>query len=324
MHKTSVNRSFTPIALLYIHAAPSAKPTIMKTVSIIGFLLYTALLLFSCKKNNPPPDPGNGGGSPIPLPSQKCYLSAVLNANGVTIRKLQLNSTQPYDVETDRFFSAAGVEREYYKYYNKEIQGNKLIFQEYHIMDGSNDYINGYYLYHINKANNLFLDSVEYFICTSGQCRAGGALTLSDYTRLASEVYAYNSNYKLQKKQYYDDRYQPNGHTTYSYNATGLLIKEEIYKADLTLSSSVEYVYSSSGKDFAFKGEPSQIEKLLFGYARSIQEYTTKIFSTATGASEIKWIINRYDDNSNMKGYLKSIAPESSPAITTAYTYTCE
>lgn len=296
----------------------------MRSAHIFYIVFIALVLAVSCKKNNAPPAPGNGNSSPIPLPSKKCYLSSVQNSNAVTIRKLQLNSNQQYSLESDHYYTSSGKEKEYYKYYNKEVQGNKFIYQEYHVLDGNNDYINGFYLYYINKANNLFLDSVETYICTSGTCKAGSTLNASDYERLASEIYFYNSNYKLQKKQYYNNKYQPDGYTTYSYSATGLLLKEETYKQDVTLSSSAEYIYPASNSDLAFKGEPAQVERLLFGYAKSIQEYTIKLFSTSTGSSEIKWIITRFDDNSDMKGYLKSTAPENYPTIITTYNYTCE
>ncbi|MCC6288875.1 MAG: hypothetical protein IT249_13415 [Chitinophagaceae bacterium] len=287
-------------------------------------LLAIASFIFSCKKNDSSPHNRDEDDLLIPLPSQKCHLSSVKNSNGTTIRHILLNKDKQYAIETDRYFSAAGKEQEYYRYYNKEESGNKYIFQEYHIWDGNNDYINGYYKYHINQSNNLFLDSVEIFICTNGQCRADNNFAPSDFTKLASEIYLYNTSYKLKKKQYYNIQHQPDGYFIYSYNSTGLLIKEETFKEDNTLSSSVEYTYSTSGNDFAFKGEPSQVEKLLFGYARSVQEYKLSTFNTATGNAGASWIIKRFDDNSDMKGYLQSIAPERYPDLLTTYEYTCE
>lgn len=293
------------------------KTTFFLLIVIVSFIL-------SCKKNNSSPDSGNDNGFLIPLPTRKCHLSTVKNSGGTIIRQLQLNKDQQYAIETDRYFNSAGTEQEYYRYYDKEQQGKKYIFQEYHVTDGSNDYINGYYKYHINQSNNLFLDSVEVFICTNGQCKAGNSFNSSDYTKQGSEIYFYNTGYKLQKKQYYNIRYQPDGYSIYSYNTTGILIKEEAFKEDHTLSSSVEYTYSSTGNDFAFKGEPSQVEKSLFGYARSVQEYKLSMYSTATGISEVNWIIKRFDDNSDMKGYLQSIALKQFPDLLTTYTYTCE
>ena len=35
----------------------------------------------------------------------------------------------------------------------------------------------------------------------------------------------------------------------------------------------------------------------------------------------IKWLLTRYDDNSDLKGYLKSTAMDSYPTITTTYLY---
>lgn len=282
------------------------------------WLMILTLLVTACSKN----DGDNNDDDPsLPVPVKKCRLTAVKNSNGVVISKLEYNRPENFDLLKQHTYTSSGIEEEYYKYYPKELNGNKYIYAEYHVFDGANDYINGYIRYAINKANNLFIDSAETFSCSADQCRVTDHPDLETFTKILSEIYTYNTNYKLGKSQVYDADHLAAGYKTYTYSSTGLLNKEEIFDETNVLSQSLQYTYTGANKDFAFKGEPNQIEKLLFGYARSIQENQVDAYLRSTGTYSIKWLLTRYDDNSDLKGYLKSTAMDSYPTVTTTYLY---
>jgi len=283
------------------------------------WLLLISVLVTACSKSEG--DNNNDDDPSLPVPVKKCHLTAAKNSNGVVISKLDYNRPENFDLLKQHTYSSSGAEQEYYKYYAKEVSGNKYIYTEHHVFDGANDYVNGYMRYAINKANNLFIDSSETFSCSGDQCSNTGNPDLDEYTKILSETYTYNTNYKLAKTQVYDIDHLPAGYKMYSYSATGLLTKEEIFGEDDVLSQSLQYTYSGANKDFAFKGEPNQVDKLFFGYARSIQENQLDAYLRSTGSYSIQWVLTRYDDASELKGYLKTIAMDINPTLTTTYLY---
>ncbi|MBX3256800.1 MAG: hypothetical protein KF862_21870 [Chitinophagaceae bacterium] len=283
-------------------------------------LMLLILFAAACSKNNT----GNNNDDVIPVPVKKCHLTSVENNNGIVITRVEYNRPENFDVVKQHAYNSSSIEEAYFKYYRKELAGNKYIYAEYHVFDGGNDYLNGYTKYAINRANNLLIDSSETFGCSNDQCRLTQNPDIESFTKILSEVYIYNPGHKLSKSQVYNAAHQPAGYKMYTYSATGLLLKEEIFDETNTLSQSLAYTYTGAGKDFAFKGEPNQVEKLLFGYARSVQENQLDGYIRSTGEYSIRWIIQRYNSD-DLKGYLKSTAMEASPGITNTFFYeVCE
>ena len=152
--------------------------------------------------------------------------------------------------------------------------------------DGSTSDLLYYDKYNFNS--NGTIDSVEHFDGTGG-------IPPTSYVKHYLWVYTYNARNLVEKAQYITFPSRTlGGYTLSDYDSSGRLTNLETYTQSGTIVNYLEYVYSDSIR--WRRGEPNEINRGFWGYARYFVEYKTKY--GATGPSNVvTWRYEGYPDS---------------------------
>lgn len=269
-------------------------------------ILFTIILLSlftTCKKNN------DGSGGPQQQPPQReytCYLSTTEDYNHVVTNRYTYNDSH---FLTKHESYQNGFIDETWLYYKNDQEN--WIREDHFVHDVGGDYYQSYKKFYLSKKDKV--DSmVEY------QCVDCGKLNPTEFKKAWYWTYDYDDSLRLTKAQYYSLPHTANGYSTFEYDDQGRMSKESGLSQDGQLQYYYAYQYKTDSLTI-LTGEPSAIDKALYGYSRLYRENSVEFYNSVTGKTEL----TEWDNYRNAEGYLDASANSKYASLIAHYKYAC-
>lgn len=265
-------------------------------------MLAICVLFVTCKKGD-----DDGGTKPPPAPRYTCYLNTSEDWNHVV--------TNRYTYNTDHFLTQhevfqGGLPYENWLYYKNDQEN--WIREDHFVHDAGGYYYQSYRKFYFNNKGKV--DSSVTYGCVDCE-----KLNPTKFERNFYWTYSYDDSLLLTKAQYYNYPHAPGGYTLFEYDSHGRMAKESSFMQDGTLDFYYQFAYTNIDSLTTLTGEPSAIDKGMFGYSRVYRElFTTYYFSTTGKTQVVQWLNERNPD-----GYLNSSANADLASLQAFYKYAC-
>lgn len=268
-------------------------------------LAIITLSFFSgCKK-----DVDKTGGQQITPPQSEytCYLSTTEDYDHIV--------TNRYTYNDDHFLTKhetyqGGHLRETWLYYKNDPEN--WIREDHFVKDVAGDYYQLYNKYYFNQQGKV--DSMVTYQCVDCE-----KLNPTQFERAWYYTFDYDDSLRLLKAQYYSPPHTPNGYDDFEYDQYGRMVKETSHAQDGTVSYYYGYEYTNIDSAKILRGEPSAIDKGLYGYSHVYRETFLTYYTSTTGKTQVtQWLNERNPD-----GYLNSSANADLASLIAYYKYAC-